>query len=67
MRVEDNGPERFLPLGERQANARLIAAAPDLLAAAEAAYAAAGSIDLDGIVSAYAQLSDAIKKARGDP
>jgi hypothetical protein len=36
MRVEDDGPERFLPLKERQANARLVAAAPDLLEAAEA-------------------------------
>jgi hypothetical protein len=54
----------WIPLGEQLANAKLWAAAPDLLAAAQEAVAV---LIEDGRDSAARSLMDAIEKAKGEP
>lgn len=57
--------ERFMPAGSQLANARLIAAAPDMLEALEA-FVAATSSDFDALVVAKLKALAIIKKAKGE-
>ena len=63
MRVWHDGPERFLELPERQANARLIAAAPDLYEALKLIEADYTTIALHK--DTRTAIEAALKKARG--
>lgn len=53
-----------MSLGEAEANTRLIAAAPDLLAAADHAYRVLAQLGQERL-ACFAQLSAAIAKAKG--
>ena len=59
----DKWLETGLGEGEQEANARLIAAAPDLLAALQSVLA--NSLDSQGLADAHKQARDAIAKATG--
>lgn len=61
----DRAKDRHVRLGDREANAHLIAAAPDLLAACEAAMEVFRDFDLGHMV-AFETLSAAIDKATGN-